>query len=115
MALAELLVGDGRDRHITAERLYETAVRHGVAVSLATVYNTLHAFRDAGLVREVTVEGTKSWFDTRTDDHAHFFWEESGRVTDASAGEVSIGPMPVLPEGTEVAAIDVVIRLRRRR
>ncbi len=72
LALAELLVGDGRNRHVTAESLFEAARNAGEQVSLATVYNTLRAFCDAGLMREITVDGTKSYFDTRTEDHPHF-------------------------------------------
>jgi Fur family iron response transcriptional regulator len=112
-ALAELLIGDGRNRHVTAESLFDAARAQDAAVSLATVYNTLHAFRDAGLLREVIVEGARSWFDTRTDDHPHFYWEEIGKVTDAPKAGLRIAAMPTLPEGTELAAVDVVIRLRR--
>jgi Fur family transcriptional regulator, iron response regulator len=113
LALAELLIGDGLNRHVTAETLFEAARARDAAVSLATVYNTLHAFRDAGLLREVIVEGTKSWFDTRTDDHPHFYWEESGTVTDAPKEGLRIAAMPDPPDGAEIVSVDVVIRLRR--
>ena len=108
--LAELLVGDGRDRHVTAEGLHGAA---GEEVSLATVYNTLRAFCEAGLMREVTVDGSRSYFDTRTDDHPHYFWEEDGHLSDAPAEELTIAALPGAPEGTEIASVDVVIRLRR--
>lgn len=112
-ALAVLLVGDGRNRHVTAESLFAGARAAGEAVSLATVYNTLRAFCEAGLIREVTVDGARSYFDTRTDDHPHFFWEEEARLTDAPAEELAIARLPEPPEGAEVASVDVVIRLRR--
>ena len=83
LSLATLLVGDGQHRHVTAEGLHAASLAAGEKVSLATVYNTLRAFSDAGLVQEVTVDGTRSYFDTRTDDHPHFFWEDDGRLTDA--------------------------------
>lgn len=114
LALAELLVGDGRNRHVTAEGLHDAAQRGGAPVSLATVYNTLRAFCGAGLVAEVTVDGTRSYFDTRVDDHPHYYWEEDGRLTDAPNDAVRLAAPPVLPKGTELARIDVVIRLRRR-
>ena len=114
VALAALLVGDGRDRHVTAESLHLASQSAGEAVSLATVYNTLRAFCDAGLVQEVTVDGSKSYFDTRTDDHPHFYWEDEARLTDAPAEQLEIRRLPDAPEGTEVAKVDVVIRLRRR-
>ncbi len=114
VALAALLVGDGRDRHVTAEGLYAAAQAEGEAVSLATVYNTLRAFCAAGLVQEVTVDGTRSYFDTRIDDHPHFYWEDTAELTDAPAEELEIARLPSTPAGAEVSRVDVVIRLRRR-
>ena len=114
LALAQLLVGDGLHRHVTAESLHDAAARAGEPVSLATIYNTLRAFCDAGLTREITVDGAKSWFDTNTDDHPHFFWEEDGRLSDAPAEGLRIARLPDIPAESEVAAVDVVIRLRRR-
>ncbi|MEM9522572.1 MAG: Fur family transcriptional regulator Irr [Pseudomonadota bacterium] len=112
--LASLLVGDGRNRHVTAESLFATAGAAGEPVSLATVYNTLRAFCDAGLMQEVTVDGTKSYFDTRVEDHPHYYWEEDGALTDAPADQLEIARLPVPPENMEISKIDVVIRLRRR-
>ena len=114
MALAELLVGDGKHRHITAESLFESAKKNGAAVSLATVYNTLRAFCDAGVLQEIPLDGSKSYFDTNMHDHPHFFWEDSGKLTDAPADQLEITRLPDLPEGAELAKVDVVIRLRRR-
>ncbi len=112
LALAALLVGDGKHRHVTAESLF-AAASGGEGVSLATVYNTLRAFCEAGLMQEVVVDGSKSYFDTRTDDHPHFYWEDTAALTDAPAEELEIARLPRLPEGTELARVDVVIRLRR--
>jgi Fur family iron response transcriptional regulator len=111
--LAALLVGDGQNRHVTAESLYALCEGAGVKVSLATVYNTLRAFCDAGLMQEVTVEGSKSYFDTRMDDHPHFYWEDGGHLTDAPASALEIARLPEAPEGTAISRVDVVIRLRR--
>ena len=109
-----LLVGDGQDRHVTAESLFEAAKGQGEAVSLATVYNTLRAFCSAGLLQEVTVDGSKSYFDTNTHDHPHFFWEGDAKLTDAPADQLVITQLPNAPEGAEIASVDVVIRLRRK-
>jgi Fur family iron response transcriptional regulator len=114
MTLANLLVGDGKDRHVTAESLFEAASNADEKVSLATVYNTLKAFCDAGLMREITVDGTKSYFDTNMTDHPHFYWEDSATLTDASAEKLEIKNLPDAPEGAEIASVDVVIRLRRK-
>jgi Fur family iron response transcriptional regulator len=113
VALASLLVGDGKNRHVTAEWLFDEAKSQGEAVSLATVYNTLKAFCSAGLMQEVTVDGSKSYFDTNTHDHPHFYWEDDGKLTDAPADQLVIASMPNAPDGAEIASIDVVIRLRR--
>ena len=113
LALASLLVGDGENRHVTAESLYEMAGAAGEKVSLATVYNTLRAFCDAGLMNEVVVDGARSYFDTRMDDHPHFFWEDTGTLTDAPKDELTISALPAPPAGTEISRVDVVIRLRR--
>lgn len=112
VALATLLVGDGHDRHVTAESLFAAAQDAGEKVSLATVYNTLRAFCKAGLMQEVTVDGTRSYFDTNMDEHPHFFWEDQGELTDAPAKDLKIERLPEAPEGMEIASVDVVIRLR---
>ena len=114
MALAGLLVGDGQNRHVTAESLFVAASGAGEKVSLATVYNTLRAFCDAGLMREITVDGSKSYFDTNMSDHPHFYWEDSGELTDAAAAQLEIKRLPDVPEDAEIASVDVVIRLRRK-
>ncbi|MEQ8901871.1 MAG: Fur family transcriptional regulator [Roseovarius sp.] len=113
VALARLLVGDGQHRHVTAESLFADVQTQGESVSLATVYNTLRAFCDAGLIQEVTVDGSKSYFDTNTHDHPHFFWEDENRLSDAPADELEISRLPSAPDGAEISAVDVVIRLRR--
>jgi Fur family iron response transcriptional regulator len=114
VALAALLVGDGCDRHVTAEGLHAAAQDAGEPVSLATVYNTLRAFCSAGLMQEITVDGSRSYFDTRMEDHPHFYWEDTAELTDAPAEELSIARLPEAPAGAEIARVDVVIRLRRR-
>ena len=113
LALARLLVGDGQDRHVTAESLFALTGGAGEKVSLATVYNTLRAFCEAGLVNEVVVDGARSYFDTRIENHPHFYWEDTHALTDAPADEVTIAALPAAPLGTEIARVDVVIRLRR--
>ena len=114
LTLAELLVGDGQNRHVTAESLFDAASAAGEKVSLATVYNTLRAFCDAGLMREITVDGSKSYFDTNMTDHPHFYWEDTAKLTDAPLDQLEIRRLPQAPAGAEIASVDVVIRLRRK-
>lgn len=112
LALATLLVGDGKNRHVTAESLFSATNQDTNPVSLATVYNTLGAFCEAGLLREINVNGAKGYYDTRIDDHPHFFWEDSETLSDAPAEGLEITRLPKAPEGTEISKVDVVIRVR---
>ena len=113
MALGWILFAKG-DRHLTAEMLYEEASKAKVPVSLATVYNTLHQFTEVGLLRQVAVDGSKTYFDTNTSSHHHFFVEDDNALVDIPDAEQIVGKMPAAPEGYEIARIDVVVRLRRK-
>ena len=111
VALAELLFAKG-DRHLSAEELHEEALTAGVAVSLATVYNTLHQFTDAGLLRILALESSRTYFDTNTSDHHHFFVEGENTIMDIDHGPVTVSNLPEPPEGMEVANVDIIVRLR---
>jgi Fur family transcriptional regulator, iron response regulator len=113
VALAHLLFGKG-NRHVTAERLHEEAVSSGVPVSLATVYNTMHQFTAAGLLREVTVDGTRTYFDTNTDDHHHFYCQDDGTLIDIDGAQIEVAGVPAPPHGAKVDRVDVIVRLKRR-
>src|SRR5437867_487553 len=114
LALARLLFTNG-DRHVTAEQLHGEALAADVRVSLATIYNTLHQFTNAGLLREVVVEPGRSYFDTNTSDHHHFFHEESGRLQDIPGERVAVAELPAPPDGTRIRRVDVIIRVSAER
>ncbi len=111
--LASVLFAKGC-RHVTAEGLHAEAARAGVRVSLATVYNTLNAFIEAGLVRQVAVDGARVYFDTNVEAHHHFFDEDAGRLEDIPADEVTLAALPDAPEGLDITRVDVVVRVKRR-
>ena len=113
VALARLLF-DNADRHVTAEQLHGEATAAAIRVSLATVYNTLHQFTAAGLLREVVVEPGRSYFDTNVDDHHHFFCETTGMLQDIPGAAVMVSQLPGAPAGTEISRVDVIIRVRRQ-
>ena len=113
LALGQLLFGPG-DRHLTAEMLHEEAIRNAVPVSLATIYNTLHQFTQAGLLREVAIDGARTYFDTNTSNHQHFFYENDNTLVDID-DEMRVSGMPTPPEGMEISRIDVVVRLVPKR
>jgi Fur family iron response transcriptional regulator len=110
--LVGLLHGAG-DRHVTAELLHAEAARAGVQVSLATVYNTLHQFTQSGLLRQVVVDASRTYFDTNTGEHQHFFVEEEGRLIDIPGENIAVAGVPPPPKGMSVDRIDVVVRVRR--
>ena len=113
LALGQLLFGPG-DRHLTAEMLHEEAIRSSVPVSLATIYNTLHQFTEAGLLREVAIDGARTYFDTNTSNHQHFFFENDNTLIDIDE-EMQVNGLPTPPEGMEISRIDVVVRLVPKR
>jgi Fur family iron response transcriptional regulator len=113
-ALARLLL-DGGPRHVTAEQLFAEARADDVPVSLATVYNTLHQFTDAGLLRELVVEAGRSYFDTNTSHHHHFFDETDGRLTDIPSDAIGVSALPRPPAGAEISRVDVIVRLRQKK
>jgi Fur family iron response transcriptional regulator len=114
VALANTIFRHG-DRHLTAEQLHDEVSASGFNVSLATVYNTLHQFTSAGLLRMLAVEGAKGYFDTNTSDHHHFFVEGENTIIDVPNGPIAVGNLPSPPEGMEIVNIDVIIRLRPAR
>ncbi|HLF21508.1 MAG TPA: Fur family transcriptional regulator [Aestuariivirga sp.] len=112
LALAEILFGSG-DRHVSAEALHGEAVAARVPVSLATVYNALNQFTRVGLLREVAIEGDRSYFDTNTSNHFHYFIENEGRLIDIDTDDIEVTGLPPAPTGTEIGRIDVIVRLRK--
>jgi len=113
IALASLIFAKG-DRHLSAEELHEEALGVNVPVSLATVYNTLHQFTQAGMLRILAVEGAKTYFDTNVSDHHHFFVEGDNEVIDIPSGSTMVGNLPPVPEGMEIVNVDIIIRLRKK-
>ena len=112
ITLSFLLFGSG-DRHVTAEALHAEAVEAGEKVSLATVYNTLHQFRQAGLLRELAIDGSKTYFDTNTSNHSHFFDEQQATLIDIPDDSVRVEGLPTPPPGMRISHVDVVVRLVR--
>jgi len=110
LALAKLLFDSG-NRHVTAEMLHGESLHHGISVSLATVYNTLNQFTAAGLLREIVVDGDRSYFDTNISQHHHFYHTDSGRLQDIDSNDVVMAQLPAAPAGMEIERVDVIVRL----
>jgi len=114
LSLCQLLFGKG-DRHVSAEALHAEAREAGLSMSLSTVYNSLNNFAAAGLLREIAVQGPRTYFHTRTSPHHHFMDEASGRMFDVADGAVEFARLPAPPEGMEIVGCDVIIRLRTKK
>ncbi|MDE2465120.1 MAG: transcriptional repressor [Alphaproteobacteria bacterium] len=112
LALAELLFARGH-RHLTAESLHADATRAGIGVSLATVYNTLHQFTAAGILRQVAVDAARTYFDTNVDPHQHFYAEDSGALIDIPGETIAVSGLPLAPKGMMIDRVDVVVRIRK--
>ncbi|MBM08249.1 MAG: transcriptional repressor [Magnetovibrio sp.] len=110
IALAKLLFGTC-NRHVTAESLLAEATQAKIQISLATVYNSLHQFTDAGLLREIVVDLNRCYFDTNMTEHYHFFYEENNRLEDIHSDDIIISKLPSLPLGKSLKRVDIVIRV----
>ena len=113
LALAKLLFDCEGGRHVTAEMLHAEALNTNVRVSLATVYNTLHQFTSAGLLREIVVDASRSYFDTGTHEHHHFFYEGSGDLVDIPDEQIRLAKLPQAPNGMVIKSVDVVVRVAK--
>jgi Fur family iron response transcriptional regulator len=110
LALAKILF-DGVDRHVTAEVLCDQATRLGIKVSLATIYNTLNQFTESGLLRQVVVDGDRTYFDTNVTAHHHFYRPDSSELIDIPGDMIQVDGLPTAPAGTKIAGIEVIVRL----
>jgi Fur family transcriptional regulator, iron response regulator len=110
--IAELLLA--APQHLSAEQILASLRSAGARVSKATVYNTLNLFAANGLIRQLSVDGSRAWFDSNVDAHYHFHDLTSGALIDVPVPEVEFSKLPPPPPGTEVAGIDLVIRLRKK-
>ena len=112
LALAKLLFDSGEDRHVSAEMLHGEAIKNRMRVSLATVYNTLHQFTDAGLLREIVVDSGRSYFDTNVYSHHHMYFEDEKTLVDIASTDIDIKALPPAPKGKKVSRVDVIIRVK---
>ena len=114
VSLVKLLLGEKKHQHITAEELFKKAKKAKIPVSLATIYNTLHICSEAGLLNKIVVDKVRCYFDTRLDNHSHFYWEESGELSDAPGNFLEIKNLPNPPKNSEITNVDIIIRLKEK-
>jgi Fur family iron response transcriptional regulator len=109
--LGRAIFGSG-DRHFTAEMIYQETRSIRFAPTLGTIYNTLNEFSRCGLLREIAIYDAKLWYDTKTGPHFHFYSEDSEELSDIPDAWLPAFDIPA-PEGTRIAAIDVIVRLKK--
>jgi Fur family iron response transcriptional regulator len=112
LRVAELMFATAQ--HLSAEQVLEGLRGSGTRISKATVYNTLNLFAERGLLRQINIDSTRACFDSNTGLHYHFHNLDTGELTDVGVPEVEFRRLPELPAGTELAGVDVVIRVRRK-
>jgi Fur family iron response transcriptional regulator len=110
LAIAQLLL-DGRHRHVTADSLAREIQNTGMHMAVGTVYNTLNQFTDAGLLRRVTLHNENSMFDTNTQNHHHFYDDETNQLYDVPAEEIMLATLPEVPSGYDIQDVDIVIHI----
>jgi Fur family iron response transcriptional regulator len=108
--LASILF-DGTHKHMTAEQVHAAARKKRAALSLATVYNTLHQFTEAGLLRQIVLDCSSVYFDTNVESHHHFFNQKDGKLADIPSSAVDIARLPKPPAGTKLDGVDVILRV----
>jgi len=113
LLLSKLLFERGEDWHVTAEALHEDVLKNGAKVSLATVYNTLHQFTDVGLLRQIVIGSGKTYFDTNTDDHHHFYDADEEQLQDIPQDSIILSGLPEAPDGSKIGRVDVIIQLEK--
>ena len=113
IALTKILFQEN-NLHVTAEQLHSEAIRKGYKISLATVYNALNSFKEAGIVKQVLVEPGKIYFDTNTESHHHFYIEETGELVDVPDDECKIVSLPRIPAEYMVSQVEITIRLKHK-
>jgi len=105
------LLFDGHDRHVTADDVAVMARKHGIRVSLATVYNTLNQFVAAGLMKRITLDTDRTYFDTNVSDHHHLFFETNGVLHDIPGDSIRVAGLPEIPTGAKVRSVEVIVRV----
>lgn len=111
LALAKLLFDAETTRHVSAEALHAEALEEGIRVSLATVYNTLHQFVDVELLKEVVIDSNRTYFDTNTSRHHHFYEKATGLLIDVPDDSVNVELLKDVPQGMDLTTTEVVFRL----
>ena len=111
--IAKFLFEREKTFHFTVESLNKLLIKKSTSkIALATIYNTVHAFKAAGHLSEVEVRGNKTYFDTNVSNHHHFYDSENSELIDIDANEIVIQKIPKAPNGKKIKNVEVFINLK---
>ena len=113
--IAEFLFKREKTFHFTVEKLNKIINKKDNAekVSLATIYNTIDAFKKAGHVKEILTNNNTSYFDTNVSSHHHFYDDETNELTDINYNEIEVAKLPHAPRGKKIKDVEVIISLQK--
>ena len=103
-----------KPKHLSAEQVHEKLKQKGYTISKATVYNTLNAFSECGIVREVTIDPSRTYYDSTTTPHNHFYNVDTGQLMDIASDDMSVENIPRLPDNTQIQDLEIVVKISNK-
>ena len=103
-----------KPKHLSADQVHEKLKQKGYTISKATVYNTLNAFSECGIVSEVTIDPSRIYYDSRTTPHHHFFNIDTGQLVDIASNDMSVKNIPRLPDNTQIQDLEIVVKISNK-
>ena len=112
LAICKILFDRKETFHFTIEKLKKIVEKDGKKkISLATLYNTVHAFKKSGYLKEISLKGNKTFFDTNTKNHHHFYDEDTGKILDIKNKDIKVSKVSRIPNGKKIQEIEVTVRI----
>ena len=103
-----------KPKHLSADQVHEKLKLKGYTISKATVYNTLNAFAKYGIVTEVTIDPSRTYYDSTTKAHHHFFNVDTGQLMDIASDDISVENIPRLPDNTQIQDLEIVVKISNK-
>ena len=112
LAICKILFNRKETFHFTIEQLKKITDKNmKKKISLATLYNTIHAFEKKGYLKEISLKGNKTFFDTNTKNHHHIYDEDTSRLTDIEKENIYVSNLPKIPNGKKIKDIEITIKI----
>ncbi len=112
LAICKVLFSRKKTFHFTVEKLKKITKRESKEkISVATLYNTVQAFKEKGYLKEISIKGNKTFFDTNTKHHHHFYDEDMSRLIDIEDKNISVNYLPKTPNGKKIKSVEVLVKI----